>query len=533
MVNMNAYNLSLFGLFLSSAFLQAVSVTAPVEEIRLYRSGGEAVRHVNLDNLSPGDSIEIRNLPGNTEPDGFRARVVDGSGIRLGNLRFERLNAAELPTSSEREAKEAELKTIQRSLEDLKGRIGAAQERVQVFASLRNALIRGIEESPETDTAERIWEAFEGEQSAKEAKLELERNLSGQLDQLEEQRQQVERELQEIRRVEQALNGILTIEVLGGSAEPVVIELSSRFQGAGWEPVYRIDARPEAELWQLDYQARLHNRTGEVWDAVDLTLLTGQPGWRMEAPELPPVYLQKPRPVEPYATRQAKGQAMELAAFSVMADSAAPEVERLTTQFTLQLPVPTSLDAFEDGKLVDLEQRELAATFWSAVTPALEETAYLHGEATVDLQWPILPGPATLLVDGAVAGKTHLGLINPGDELELGFGENPAIVVEHKVLDVMDRDTGVFDKVRRYKRHYEAEIRNLMPVAHTVRVNSRFPVSRDEEIEVKRIEPTGIDVDAETGRFHWERLLAPGADVVFSTQFEVTAPRDWELIQPF
>ncbi len=237
--------------------------------------------------------------------------------------------------------------------------------------------------------------------------------------------------------------------------------------------------------------------------------------------------------MEAYATRQAKGQVMEMAPMAMMADAAAPEVERLTTQFTLQLPVPASLAGFEDGKLVDLEQRELPATFWSAITPALQEAAYLHGEATIDLQWPILPGPATLLVDGAVAGKTHLGLINPGDELELGFGENPAIIVEYKVLDVMDRDTGVFDKVRRYKRHYQTEVRNLMPVAHTVRVNSRFPISRDEEIEVERIEPTGVDVDPETGRFFRERTLAPEAESVFSTQFEVTAPRDWEIAQPF
>lgn len=530
---MNAYNLSLLGLILSTSFLQAASVTAPVEEIRLYRSGGEAVRLVSIDNLSPGESIEVHNLPGNTEPEGFRASVREGTGIRLGSLRFERLNPAELPRSPEREAKEAELQGIQRSLEDLRGRISAAEARVQVFADVREALIQGIEESPETDSAERIWETFEGEQAARQAKVELEREVSGQIDQLEEDRQRVERELQEIRRTEQALNGMLTIEVLGTSTEPVVIELTSRFQGAGWEPVYRIDAVPQAEIWQLDYQARIHNRTGEEWKQVNLTLLTGRPGWRMEAPELPPVYLQKPRPVEAYATRQAKGAVMEMAPMAMMADAAAPEVERLTTQFTLQLPVPASLAGFEDGKLVDLEKRELPATFWSAITPALQETAYLHGEATVDLEWPILPGPATLLVDGAVAGKTQLGLINPGDELELGFGENPAIIVEYKVLDVMDRNAGVFDKVRRYKRHYQAEVRNLMPVAHTVRVNSRFPISRDEEIEVERIEPTGVDVDPETGRFFRERTLAPEAEAIFSTQFEVTAPRDWEIPQSF
>jgi uncharacterized protein (TIGR02231 family) len=531
---MNAYNLSLLGFFLSFSILQAAPALAPVQEIRLYRSGGEAIRELKIDNLSPGEPLEVLNLPGNSEPDGFRARIIDGAGIRLGTLRFERLSAAELPKSPEQISKEAELRQIRQSLEDLTGRIKLAGERIDVFSELREALINGIEESPETDTSERIWEAFEGEQAAIEAKLTLERELATELEQLEEDRQRVERELQEIRQVQQALNGKLTIEVLGSTEAAATIELISRFQAAGWEPVYRINALPTEETWELDYRARIHNRTGEAWSNVDLTLLTGRPGWRMEAPELPPVYLQKPQPVQAYATRQAKGAVFEMSAVA-MADAAppAPEVERLTTQFTLQLPVPTSVEGFEAGKMVDLERRELPATFWSAITPALQETAYLHAEATVDLPWPILPGAATLLVDGAVAGKTRLGMINPGDDLEIGFGENPSILVDYKILDVMDRDTGVFDKVRRYKRHYQTEVRNLMPVAHMVRVHSRFPVSRDEAIEVNRIEPTGVEVDPETGRFHWERSIAPEGESVFSTEFEVTAPRDWEMFQQF
>lgn len=530
---MNAYNLSLLGIFISCSLLQAATALAPVEEIRLYRSGGEAVRLLKLDNLSPGESLEVVNLPGNSEPDGFRARVIEGAGIRLGNLRFEQLNAAELPKGPERKAKEAELRQIQRSLGDLERRLQVAGERVQVYNYVRNALIRGIEESPGTDTSERIWEALEGEQAAVQAKVELERELDAELEQLKEDGQRVERELEEIRRSEQALNGKLTIEVLGEPVEGATIELTSRFHRAGWEPVYRINALPSAETWELDYRAKIHNHTGEAWDNVELTLLTGRPGWRMEAPELPPIYLQKPRPVEPYATRQAKGAVMELSAFAVADAAPEPEVERLTTQFSLQLPVPATVAAFEAGKLVDLERRELPARFWSAITPALQETAYLHGEVSVDLPWPILPGTATLLVDGAVAGKTRLGMINPGDDLEIGFGENPAILVDYKILDVMDRDAGVFDKVRRYKRHYQTEVRNLMPIAHTVRVHSRFPVSRDDEIEVERIEPTAVEVDPESGRFHWERSIPADGESIFTTQFEVTAPRDWEMRQQF
>jgi len=288
-----------------------------------------------------------------------------------------------------------------------------------------------------------------------------------------------------------------------------------------------------AGQWQLAYQARLRNQTGEAWEDVKLTLLTGRPSWRMQAPELPPVYLEKPRPPAQF---DGVPRAMMMEAKADMAGApAAPavEAERLTTQFVLSVPGTVRLAAFADGQVVDLAERAVPARFWSATTPAIDATAYLHGEATLELDWPLLPGPASLLVDGAVTGRFTLPFVNPGDTLELGFGENPAIQVEFKVLGVQARDTGLIDRVRRHARHYEATVRNLMPVAHPVRVNSRFPISRDGQIEVRRLAPADQEVDVESGRFAWERELAAGAEAAFTTRFEVVAPRDWELPQNF
>jgi uncharacterized protein (TIGR02231 family) len=516
-------------ILLGSLSLAAVPPRSVIEEIRLYREGGEALRKVVLEGFDAAGPIIVEGLPGNTDPNDLRVRVAEGAGLRLGAIRFERMEGHELQRGPELVAAEAERDRLVQALEDLNGRIESADRRTRLFADLREAYLKGIEESPEAELSEKVLGAFEQEQAALREKRDLERELKGSIEDLERQKAGAEKRLRDLRRQAGALNGRLVIEAAGTAPGPVVLEIRTRFGDAGWEPHYRFNAEPAAGAMELDYQARLRNQTGETWEAARITLLTGRPGWRTEAPELPPVYLHKPQPPAPAMARGKEVAMMAIQDSPAAAPLAEAQAERLTTQFELTLPAPVTVDGFEPGKTVELAVRRLEAAFWSTVTPAIAEQAFLHGEARIELDWPLLPGPAVLLVDGAVSGRRHIGFINPGEPLELGFGENPAIEVTRKVLEVMDRDSGLLSKARNYQRHYEVVAHNRMPVAHTLRVRSRFPVSRDQQIEVKRLEPADAEVDPETGRFEWERRLAPGGEAVFTTRFEVVAPRDWEL----
>ncbi len=509
--------------------LEAAGADSVLEQIRLYRDGGESERRVIVEQLPSGEAIVVDGLPGSTEEASLQAELVEGEGLRLGSLQFERLPAEEIPASEERREAEAEVERIERDIEDLRRNVDALTGDAELYAQLQAAYLEGIGRAPGEADPEAILALHKQEREALNRQRELEREQAGTLETLEEEREEARRQLEALRQREESLNGRLRITFSGEAEGPVVLRLRSRFGGAGWDPLYRIDAEPAAERWVLGYQARLYNRTGESWEALPVVLMTGRRGWRMEAPELPPVYLTKPEPVQPSVR---SGEVMDMAASMdarPMMREEAPRVERLTTQFELALPDRLSMEPFEEDRVVGLAREALSAVFWSTATPALEEQASLHGQAAINLDWPLLPGEATLLVDGAISGRTRLGFTSPGDLLELGFGENPAIEVEAAILDVMDRDAGIFGKVRKYQRHYRSTVTNRMPVEHEVRIRSRFPVSRDEEIEIDRIEPTDLEVDQETGRFEWSQVLAPGEAASFATRFEVTAPRDWTL----
>jgi len=523
-------------LWLCPALLSAATLDSRLEEVRLYPSGGELVRLIELGTPIEETMLTVDRLPGSIQQQGLRAEVITGGGVRLGGLRFRHLALHELPASPELMKKEAALTSLDQKLADLADSINLEAERAELFADLQEALLKGIEENPDPEASDRVWEAFAGQRQALAAKRDREREVADEIEQLKDEKTALQEEIRQLRRSHEALNGRLELELLEAGEGPVVIRLTAPVNRVGWSPAYRINALPAEGEWDFSYQANLHNETGERWDAVPVSLLTGRPGWQLSAPELPPVYLAK----EERMTRQkaySLAMAMEVDSRAAMdaAPEAAyePEAERLTTQFSLKLPQPVSMDGFERARTVDLAHASLEASFWSETAPSLSETAFLHSETLLDLEWPILPGPATLLVDGAVSGNSRLPSAQIGEELELGFGENPSILVDFKVLGLEDRDSGVFDKVRRYARTYQTEITNLMPVAHTVKVKSRFPLSRDAEIEVKRIAPESVEVDEETGRFFWEASLAPQQSRLFDTRFEVVAPRDWALSGSF
>ena len=532
-MNMKPLSLLLLSSMLPfSVALAEAPLTAPLAAVELYPSGGEAVREVEVGPLAVGEELVLNRLPNNLSANRVRVEALGEGGPRLGGVRFERLDASErgedprVAAARERvEELEAEQAELLQPLEDLEAEIGFLEE-------LREALLQGTEEGSAADLSETARGVFADQREAEKELLEEERELRPERRELERQLARAESELKEAQRVAESLSGRLFVRFLDPIEEPVTLRLRHPLQQVGWQPAYRLEAAPQADSLRLTAQAKLRNQTGEAWERVKVTLLTGQPGWRTEAPEPPPVYLAKPREqqVQPAARGKVTADAVfELSAFAV--EQGEPvEAERLSTRFRLTLSEPVSTEAFAREITVQMADWTFATQFWSAVTPMLEETAYLHGEAELtDLPWALLRGPATLSVDGALTGETQLGPLQPGETLSLGFGENPAIEVERRVLDRTAGDKGMFEKDRLYRRHFATELTNRMEVPHEVRVHERFPISRDDEIEVRRQQPENGEVDEETGRFERAVSLPPGESTILATRYEVRAPRDWRL----
>jgi uncharacterized protein (TIGR02231 family) len=521
--------LSFARLCLIAATLAPAALIGKVTEVRLWENQAEIVREVVFEGPINGSSVVVDRLPSSLERQAITVRLLSGGEARLGGIRFERVEQGLIVPSAEQVAAAARVSELEYALEDLRSDWNRKAAEVELIQSMREALLEGLEEAPSEASLQILRDLLLEEialtDSLKLAKREAESEEAA----LEQALKLAQAAHKESIRADNQLGGRLHVDLIGEAASDLRLEVVTLLNGAGWNPVYRVNALPEEEAWEFTYGAGLRNPGPESWESVKVRLFTGQPGWRTEAPQPPTVFLapieDRARPASPFATKES------LLRTQMDAPMAAPatESELLGIQFSITPPQAVTVERFSNGVFVTLKKVKGSARFWSAVTPMVDARAYLHGKGEVPFDWPILPGSAVLLVEGSVTGKGRLSMSQPGSDLELGFGENPAIQVERTTELMQGRDGGVFDKVRRMQRRYVTTLENLMPVSHQVKVHDRIPVSRDAEIEVRLEEPSDVEVEEGTGRFTMERTMAPGTEVELVTAFEVVAPRDWKI----
>lgn len=502
---------------------------AGLERVELYPDDGEAIRVIAVE---PGDgaSVVLDRLPRDLSAERIRVSVRSGEA-RLTGIRFERLGEAEMEPGEATEAARLRVRELERRIESQGTRVDNLEAQVAFSEDLLEGLLDGLDEGDAEFLEERARVVFEELREAERQLREERRSVEERVVELERLLTVARAEWKELQRADAALRGRLRIELAAAVTEPVELEVRHPLRQVGWRPAYRVEAEPQEARLLLEYGARLRNLTGERWDEVEVVLLTGEPGWRSEAPKPPVVVLREPRP----EVARGGNKTMEVRAMAMAEPAQADQVEavsaeRLSTRFRLRLAKPVSSDPFAEDIAVELDRWSWPAQFWSEATPMVEETAYLHGEVELrDLPWPILPGRAILLVDGAVTARRQLDFVNPGAEWSLGFGENPGIEVTYRKMVEQEGDAGFVNRKRVYERHYRTELVNRMAVPHEVRVNGRFPLSRDEDIEVLREEPEEVEVDPETGRFTVKRSLGAGEEAQVDTRFEVRSPEDWAL----
>ncbi len=68
-----------------------------------------------------------------------------------------------------------------------------------------------------------------------------------------------------------------------------------------------------------------------------------------------------------------------------------------------------------------------------------------------------------------------------------------------------------------------------MPTAHRVILQDRFPVPRENKIQVRHEEPKNVTAEEGTGIFRWEREIQSGAKATMITRYVVSYPAEWTI----
>ncbi len=115
--------------------------------------------------------------------------------------------------------------------------------------------------------------------------------IRSEIDDLNEQRQKVVNQLQAMRIEDAKPNGVVLVKLKSEAAKTVDAEISYVVADAGWEPYYDLRVENVSKPLKIEYQAKVHQNTGEEWKNVNLTLSTGNPYEEGRLPELDPWFL--------------------------------------------------------------------------------------------------------------------------------------------------------------------------------------------------------------------------------------------------
>jgi hypothetical protein len=313
------------------------------------------------------------------------------------------------------------------------------------------------------------------------------------------------------------------------------IELTYLVNEAGWTPQYNLRATPDKAQAVIEYNAVVHQSSGESWEGTNLALSTAEPTLVANAPILEPLRIalsDGSQPLAPLminvqsAEQQPQGQVAQfidqtkqfedllrsrrenlkkgklaqvelnsIALSNQMIEFNADKQALVQMQQRMavikrtegvsvmyKLPGKLSLPSRSDQQLLTIAVIRTKADFTLVATPLLTDYVYLQGEMVNDSDTILLPGPAAMYRNGEFVGKGEMNLVTIGQPFTAGFGIDSQVQV---VREFKDKKVETLWGNRVDEQQYRIELHNYKNAAVKLRLLERIPFAENPNIDVQ------------------------------------------------
>jgi len=552
--------LLLASLTLNLAAAEVPTTGAKIARVTVYADRAEVVRRFATTLPAGEHALVFDALPGET--DLSSVRVTGQGSFSLVDIRAETIQTLEVTDAQVRELS-AKLKAEQVKLQEVtQAQTRNAQRRASLDKVLGRLTAVGKESAnPDLDPAK--WAGYLTYHVESLAKLDQETlGLKGRDDALRAEINRLERELIQLNGNRTKYRNVARVKIEVTQAGPQEFELTYVVAGPSWSPHYDVRADTVAKKLTVAYQAQVRQRTGEDWLGVSLRLSTAQPGVGGREPELTPWALYKAEPVVPTgavlmdegglaaaakptaatATRRGLAKQEEQKAGVNFVSPPAPaaaamEISSATVQAgatAALFQVPRAYDIPSDPKSVKvaLTEQTFFASFRHSCVPKLSPNVYLKAQAVNASDYPFLPGPTAVFLDGAYVAAASMDLVPAGQEFVTFLGVDQTVKVERRVLARREEVTGVFGKkTHRTVHDLLFKVTNGKQADIDLAVGDQLPLSNHDAIKVVLEEPR-YEKDTEALKLNeqkfleWRLRLGAGDKLDLPFRFAVERPED-------
>ncbi len=520
-----------------------IEVASRITEVTVYSDRAMVTRRADV-RLPAGEStLVFGNLPAATDAASLQVR-----GLGAFTLRDVRIVRRQLTRdlSAQLKALEDEKRGIEDSINLENDRIRVAEAERAFLLDMAKRLTSGAgeSESPPLDTAAwaRMLDFYRGRNEAVNETLRVARRA---VQKFQAELDRVNREIRDTGPGSRLSLVEAEVVVEAKTALQARVDISYIVPGPSWRPDYVIRADSEGSRLSLQYRATLRQNTGEDWSEAALSLSTAQPQVGGVLPVLSPWRLDiyKPEPVYREFSRSQKLAAppspQVAPSADLMAAEAAPEPAMAMLESSVSsgasavlfgIPGASTVASDNRDRTVTIAVLDLPVSFSYAAGPKLSPYAYFRAVATNDSDYPFLGGATHVYVDGAYVADGFMEQVAPGGVFRTDLGVDESVRVERKLKKKFDESTGLVTKKQKTSWEYQIVVKNGKRQPIVLSVSDQLPISGNEQIVVKLIEPV-YTKDSDTlrkGEFEtlvWSLNLAPGRELSLPLSFSVEYPK--------
>ena len=533
-------------LFLSvPLFADTQANDGTITDVIVYRGRALVTRTIELDNAGGDMELLVENLPERILPESLYAQAADG--IQVLSVRY-RVKEIEKDTRAEVKALDEQIEELQNQLLRNERERQLCERQNQRFTKMWELGFNGanlsLDRAAFSSESMKDYMSYLEERhntwNEKAVELELEqKQLDKEMKQLQEERAKLGREHNT--RIRQAL---VYLHVPNGPT-PQNIQLSYLVDGADWSPQYNLKARLDANSINVEYNAVVHQASGEDWTNAELALSTAVPALVATPPTLEPLKItladagdrskiqglrrnvQAPTQMSNSAVQQEMQQqdfsyVDQGDLYSQMAQSRYDNIakgikaneklnffasntqmvefeadKRLVQQLKKKavaikrsegvsvmytLPGRLTLPSKSDQQLVTIAAIQCPATFTFAAAPLLTDYVYLEGELTNTSDTILLPGVADTFRNGEFVGKSDMKLVTIGQTFTAGFGVDSQIQVTR---EFKDKNIKTLLGNRVDENQYRIAVENYYDKPVPLRLMDRLPWTENDDLDIE------------------------------------------------
>jgi len=492
-------------------------LTGAITEVTLYQGNALVSRHVDLPAGKSGPfEIVVSPLPTATDPSSVFADRATGVEVRSVACRSRPpAKAAELAS---------EVNKLDLAIKDLEQKISTSNNEIalrRIRQDYLKSLGRFVAPAVNQEMAHGVLQAKELEQITQMHFKEYE-TASQEIMKLNFQIADDQEKLSGLR-IERAklaagppvtYDAILYLEKLADG--PASLELNYLVRDCGWSPVYNVRGDTVNGEIEIEFNALIHQVSGEDWKGAKLALSTASPTVSAYNPQLAPLYVRATPATQLQPVQQGnraiyqqaqldqkaamkgqfRGQSFDEAAIANFAanESAASlqlielsermselrrmrediSEEELSIEYSLERPV--TLVSRRDAQMVPVLQHRSKAAFHHVAVPVLTSSVFREAELTNYTEQDLLGGKVNVYLDSRFIGRTDIPTIARGRNFTMGFGVDGQLRFRRSLID---REENVQGGNKLVEIAVEVVFDNYSDQAVDVRLRERTPTMED------------------------------------------------------